>query len=84
MIDVPSQQQFGERLPIVRRVRLNGVHILVTYDPNIIYGSQPVGETSPPLAGETRDITIDDFDGVVGRTLTLPADEQVRIFILRE
>ena len=72
-IDVPARQQFKQTLPIVRRVKLGPIHILVTYDPQVIYDG-----------GTAREIVLTDFDGHAGLNLKLPADEQTRIFVLRE
>lgn len=71
-IDVAAREQFGKRLPVVRRVKLGKIHVLVSYDPGVVYGGKP------------RELVLADFDGVAGRTLRLPADEQTRIFVLRE
>jgi hypothetical protein len=71
-IDVSARRQFHETLPVVRRVKCGPVHILCTYDPQVVYGSEP------------REIILSDFDGIPGRTLRLPADAQTRIFVLRE
>ena len=71
-IDVPAQEQFAKTLPIVRRVKLGKLNVLITYDPMVIHGGQP------------REIVLAGFDGVAGRTLRLPADDQTRIFVLRE
>jgi hypothetical protein len=71
-IDVPARRQFKQNLPIVRRVKLGPIHVLITYDPKVVYG------------GEPREILLTDFDGQQGRTLQLPADDQTRIFVLRE
>lgn len=71
-IDVSARRQFKQSLPIVRRVKLGSIHILITYDPKVVYG------------GEPREIVLTDFDGQLGRTLQLPADEQTRIFALRD
>jgi len=71
-IDVPAHEQFGGVLPIVRRVKLNRWHIIITYDPKVIFG------------GEPRSIVLEDFDGCEGRSLELPADAETRIFILEE
>jgi hypothetical protein len=71
-IDVPAQKQFGQNLPVVRRVKLDRWHVLITYDPNVIYGGSP------------RTVELPDFDGVKGRVLRLPADEQTRVFVLEE
>ncbi len=71
-VDIPARRQFKQTLPIVRRIKLDRVHILCTYDPQVVYG------------GEPREIVLNDFDGCPGRTLRLPADAQTRIFVLRE
>jgi len=72
MIDIPARRQFKQTQPIVRRVKFGPFHILITYDPNVVYG------------GEPREIVLTDFDGHTDLTLRLPADEQTRIFVLRE
>ena len=71
-IDVPARRQFKENLPIVRRVTSGNLHVMITYDPGVVYGNSP------------RDIVLNDFAGRTGRTLTLPADQQPRIFVLEE
>ena len=83
-IDVPATEQFAKRLPIVRRVKLGRIHVLITYDPNVIHGTRPAGETKPPVSGKPRWIVLKDFDGVPGRTLELPADAVTRVFVLIE
>jgi hypothetical protein len=70
-IDVPSRRQFKQGLPVVRRVKLGPIHILITYDPKVVYGGAP------------REIVLTDFDGRQGLTLRLLADGQTRIFVLR-
>ena len=72
MIDVPASRQFEKILPIVRRVKLGKINIIITYDPAVTYG------------GKARNIVLKNFDGIKGRTLTLPADQQTRIFVLRD
>ncbi len=72
MIDVPAITQFKKILPIVRRVKLGKTHVVITYDPIVIHGGKP------------RNIVLKDFDSVKGRMLTLPADQQTRIFVLAE
>ena len=72
MVDVSAQEQYRDALPIVRRVQIEGHHIVATYDPMVIHG------------GEPREIVLEDFAGHAGLTLTLPADDQVRVFVLRE
>ncbi len=71
-IDVPADTQFIKKLPIVRRVKCGQFHIIATYDPGVVYGGAP------------RDITLENFDGRQGLTVTLPADQQTRIFILKD
>ncbi len=71
-IDVPAQQQFAHSLPVVRRVKLGPLHVLITYDPGVIFGAAP------------RTITLKDFDGHAGLHLSLPASAETRIFVLRE
>ncbi|MBL7224095.1 MAG: hypothetical protein ISS72_09600 [Candidatus Brocadiae bacterium] len=71
-VDVPAQKQFGEELPIVRRVKLGRIHVMATYDPLVLHGGTP------------RPIVLNDFDGVRGRTLVLPADAETRLFALRD
>ena len=44
----------------------------------------PEGSSCRVLGGKPREVVLNDFDGVKGRTLHLPADEQTRIFVLRE
>jgi len=71
-IDVSAQEQFAHKLPIVRRVRLGDVHLVISYDPGVVYGGTP------------RAIVLKDFDGVAGRTLRVPADAETRLFVLQE
>jgi len=71
-IDVSAQKQFGDELPIVRRVKLGRYHLLATYDPGWMTGQPP------------RKIVLDDFDGRRGLKLVLPADAETRLFLLRE
>jgi hypothetical protein len=70
--DVSSLAQFLETLPIVRRVQLGRLHVLATYDPQVVHGQ------------EARQIVLSDFAGRQGLTLTLPADAETRLFVLRE
>lgn len=70
--DVSSLDQFLQTLPIVRHVQLGELHVLATYDPQVVHG-QPA-----------REITLDDFASQKGRTLRLPADAEVRVFVLRD
>ncbi len=71
-IDVSAAEQFLKRLPIVRRVKLGKVHVVITYDPGVVYGGSP------------RQIELEDFDGRAGLTLRLPADDKTRIFVLQD
>ena len=72
VVDVSAQEQFRDTLPILRRVRIEGHQVIATYDPRVIHGGAP------------REIVLADFDGRAGLTLTLPADDQVRLFVLRD
>lgn len=69
--DIDMQRAWSEILPIVRRVTLGNLHVLATYDPAVVHGGAP------------RRITLDDFGGNKGLTLVLPADEQVRLVLLK-
>ncbi|MCC7493282.1 MAG: hypothetical protein IT204_13090 [Fimbriimonadaceae bacterium] len=71
VIDVPAQRQFAETLPIVRRIDLGAVQLLATWDP--LWAQQPAG----------RAVELRDFAGRAGLHLTLPADGQVRLWLLR-
>ena len=70
-VDMSAQEQFAKTLPIVRRVKLGPYHVIATYDPLCLSG------------GPARKITLEDFDGQRGLTLTLPADRQTRIHVVR-
>jgi hypothetical protein len=71
-VDVSAQEQYAKTLPVVRRVKLGKLHLLATYDPSAVHGGQP------------RSIELKDFEGRAGCTVVLPADEQTRLFVLRE
>jgi hypothetical protein len=71
-IDVPSREQWKDVLPISRRVQLGSIHLVITYDPKVVYGDAP------------RRIVLPDFAGRKGLTVTLPADSQTRIFVFSE
>ncbi len=71
-IDVPAREQFQNTLPIMRRIKLGKIHVILTYDPAVIYGGDP------------RTITLKNFDGHRGLTLKLPADSETRIVVLKE
>ena len=71
-IDVPAQRQWQEKLPVIRRVKLGPYHLVVTYDPGVVHGGQP------------RRIELEDFDGQKGLSVSLPADEKTRVFVLEE
>ncbi|MBN1863858.1 MAG: hypothetical protein JW808_03045 [Victivallales bacterium] len=76
MIDIPAIRQFMEKEPLVRRVKLGDIHLIATYDPFSVWCKE--------YGGGGREIVLNDFDGHQGLTMRLPADEQVRIFVLRE
>ena len=69
-IDQDMRRVWEEVLPICRRVKFGDLHLVATYDPRVVAGHSP------------RRIELDDFDGRAGLTLSLPADDQVRIFAL--
>ena len=71
-VDVPASEQFSGSLPIVRRVRSGRYHVLVTYDPTWATAKEP------------REIVLNHFDGHAGLKVTLPADAETRVFLLRE
>jgi hypothetical protein len=71
-MDESSLTQFLEATPIVRRVQLGDLHVVATYDPKVVHGEAP------------RDIVLRDFAGHAGLTVTLPADAETRVFVLRE
>jgi hypothetical protein len=69
--DVSSQEQLRTVAPIVRRVDNAGYSIIAVYDPQ--------WETFP--GGRT--VALTGFDGRAGLTLEIPADKEVRLFLLR-
>jgi hypothetical protein len=71
VVDFDSQQVFASQLPVSRHVKNGDLHILATYDPQVVYGRP------------ARNITINDFNGVSGLSLTLAADSQVRLYAVR-
>ena len=70
-VDVLAQTQFGETLPIVRRVEYEDYQIVITYDPQW------------QLHDEPRTIYLEDFNGNGGLDVVLPADQHPRIFVLQ-
>jgi hypothetical protein len=70
--DVDAQHILSDKLPIIRRVKLGSLHALMTYDPC-------GGNGKPP-----RTVTLTDFDAHKGLTVSIPADEHTRIFLLSE
>ena len=38
-IDIPARRQFKQTLPIVRRVKHGPVHIVMTYDPQVVHAA---------------------------------------------
>ena len=71
-VDVSAQTQYAGTLPIVRRVKLGSYHVVGTFDP--AWSSQPAA----------RSIVLTNFDGYTGLTVTLPADRELRVFVLRD
>ena len=72
MVDVPAAEQFVKTLPIVRRVKLGRVNLIATYDPLCVQSDAP-----------GRPVTLTNFDGRAGCTLALPADAQLRLYVVR-
>ena len=70
-VDFNPQQTFGQGLPIERHLVSGNLHLIATYDPQVVYG-QP-----------SRPITVNNFAGVAGLTVTFPADDQVRVFVVQ-
>ena len=70
-IDVDARVQFRTSKPIVRRVSLGDYHLIATYNPNTVHGGAPA------------QIVLKNFDENPGLTLTLPADSQTRLFVVR-
>lgn len=71
-IDVPAKVQFRDILPIVRRVKFGDYHIVISYDPQW----QKAFRTP-------RTVTLENFDGIDGLDLQIPADAKTRIFVLK-
>jgi hypothetical protein len=71
VVDFDPQQTFSQTLPIVRHIKNGDLHIVATYDPQVVY-AQPA-----------RNVTINNFNGVTGLNLTFAADSQVRIYLIR-
>ncbi|MBN1673631.1 MAG: hypothetical protein JXR37_21470 [Kiritimatiellae bacterium] len=82
--DPRAVERFVKGMPLVRHVKLGPLHVLATYDPNAVYGTRPKDEKTPPPNGRPREIVLENFDGVAGRALRLPADAQTRVFVLGE
>ena len=53
-------------------MQLGNIHVIATYDPQVVHGK------------EAREITLTGFAGHKGLTLKLPADEETRVFVLRD
>ncbi|MEM7166481.1 MAG: hypothetical protein AAF581_13530 [Planctomycetota bacterium] len=70
-VDVPATEQWAQNLPVVRRVRLGQNHVVVAYDP--FAATYPAGRT----------VTLTDFAGSAGSTLTIPVDGTVRVWMLQ-
>lgn len=68
--EVRPQVQNYDTLPIVRRVKYGRHHLLAAWD--------PWGYKRP------REAVLRDFDGHAGLTLRVPADAQVRLYLLEE
>jgi len=71
-IDVSAQEQFGQTVPVVRRVKLDDIHVVATFDPLAQPGT------------EGRPIKVGNFDGHQGLTVSLPNSSDLRVSFLRE
>jgi hypothetical protein len=71
VVDFDAQRIYAQTLPISRHLSNGTLHIIATYDPQVVYG-QPA-----------RNVVIPNFAGVDGLTVTLAADSQVRVFFLQ-
>jgi hypothetical protein len=69
-IDFDGRQVFASDAPILRRVSLGDYHLVATYDPHAA------------RTGLARTITLNDFDGHEGLSVTLPADSETRMFVI--
>jgi hypothetical protein len=72
MLDFAPQYVFAAKLPIVRRTKLHGVHIVISNSPAATYGDPQ------------EELVLSAFDGRSGRTLRVPADAQTRIWVLAD
>lgn len=71
MLDFDPQLTFKNESVVCRRVRLNEINLVATYDPKaLFYGNAP------------RSVALTNFDGVPGLNVTLPADAQPRLYVL--
>jgi hypothetical protein len=68
--DESSLKEFLEATPIFRRIRLGKYDLIATYDPKVVYGSP------------ARNIVLKDLAGQKGRVLQVPADGQLRVWVL--
>ncbi|NQU39649.1 MAG: hypothetical protein HQ523_06830 [Lentisphaerae bacterium] len=66
-----SVYAFTNSLPLIRHVRLGDVHLLASYNP----GWRTSGSTT---------VTLEDFAGISGLDIVVPADENLRFFVLHE
>jgi Concanavalin A-like lectin/glucanases superfamily len=71
VVDFDPQQVFAQVSPVSRHIKNGDLHILATYDPQVVYGKP------------ARNLTISNFNGVSGLNLTLAADSQVRLYAVR-
>jgi hypothetical protein len=69
--DFDPQQVYANTAPILRHIRNGDLHLIATYDPQVVYGRP------------ARSIAVDDFAGVAGLRLTFCADAEVRMYIIR-
>jgi hypothetical protein len=69
--DFDPQQTFAQQMPILRHVQSGNLHLVATYDPQVIYDMP------------ARPITVPNFGGIAGLNLTFEADSEVRVYIVQ-
>jgi hypothetical protein len=75
-VDVDASQQWQQSSPVVRRVKKDGIHIIIAYDPKSVYDSAS--------QSVERQVVLNNFDGVNGRNLIIPTSKDIRIYVLKD
>lgn len=70
VIETPALYQFMEWLPSVRRVRTEQYDIFATYDPGVV------------RRRVAKNVIVSNFNGRAGHNLVLPADDQLRVYVI--